>query len=138
MPTVCVALSEQASGIENVVFRVHRAIFDFVHDLLTLATPEGIVRVVSARMYDATGSVDVFLTADALPPLFGCESSEDFMTKVRAGKELDLHRDRFNARGVLRLEEGAQASSQPSLSQGVGQSNLKRYISAVELESAFR
>ena len=101
--------------------------------LLILATPDGVVRVLSMCIYNATVSVDVFLTADALPPLFACESIEAFITKVRAGKELDFLRNRFNARGVLRLEEGTQASSQPSLSQGVGQSNLKRYISAVEL-----
>ena len=135
VPTVCVDLAEQVSAFADVVFQVNRATFAFVADNDAVGNPNGQLRLVAARMHDATGHVDVLLTAEALPPLLGFKSCDDLKAALAAGKPLHLNRDRFNVRGLLRSEQGSsQQSSQSSQSAAQGPL-LKKYIAAVEPSS---
>ena len=135
VPTVCVDLAEQVSAFADVVFQVNRATFAFVPDAAAIWHPKGQLRLVPARLHDATGCVDVLVTEDALPPLLGFNSCEELKAAIIAGKPLHLNRDRFNVRGLLRSEQWlSQQSSQSSQSAAPGPL-LKKYIASVELSS---
>ena len=136
VPTVCLDLAEREPGAEDVVFQVNRVTFAFVPDNETVGTPAGQARVVATRMHDVTGPADVLLTADTLPLLLGFDSGEDLKKALLEGTQLNLNRERFNARGVLRWEQRSSQGVLGSISQSsqVGDSGrqLKKYIVAVE------
>ena len=70
-PTVCLALNAKEEVHEGRVFSCSRCVFSVVADRDVVAMADFQLRVVPARMYDATGPVDVHTCQNALPAIFG-------------------------------------------------------------------
>ena len=69
-------------GPNDKIFQVNRALFEFPTDPASLVTPEGLIRVVAAKMFDASGAVDVLLCEAALVLFCGYSDEQTWLLHV--------------------------------------------------------
>ena len=104
--TALLAIPEDASSFPvETVWQLNRATVRAPTLESDITTKSGDRLWVLVNIHDWTGCTTVYVTDQAAPALYGCDSTDEVLTKARA-KELQVLWTRFNMRGVLRLEEG--------------------------------
>lgn len=117
MPTVFLALNAKEEVHQDRVFQCNRCVFSAVAARDVVRTADFQLRVVPARMYDDTWSVDVYICEKALPAFFGVADDDLLKKHLQEGKSLDVVRDRFNVGGVAQADPGLEGSCGKALSK---------------------
>ena len=104
--TALLAIPDDVLGFPlEIVFQLNRATVTAPTLEQDITTKSGERLWVPVKIHDWTGCATLYLTDQAAPALYGCESAQEVLTKAREGN-LQVSLTRFNMRGLLRVEEG--------------------------------
>lgn len=103
-PTCAAALADAVVD-QSVTFQINRCMLDAPLQEELLVTQDDRLFIKNCRLRDRTGGVDVDVVASAVPALYGCSTEEELRAQFGA-QSLTSIKVRFNARGVLRVEDG--------------------------------